>query len=519
MEYLRLSSFVEASLSTRNVLASSFVALVTYLLYSLVADNKSIPGFEIAGKEPGEWTNAKARRRFMTNAKGVLENGFKQAKNNIFQVIAASGPELILPVRYLDEIRNHPHMDLKGLMKADFFTNYDAFSAMGIGEKGNVVTNMVNRKLTTSLVLITAPVNEETNIALQNFFPPTKEWTPTQFGTRAQDVISQVSSRIFLGVPLCRNPEWIKIAKDFTVELMLATYSMRYTPSILRPLLYYFLPPVNKLKRTIKVAKAIIEPEVKERRRLRNEALARGEVLPKTLDAIEWMDDVARDDGIKDFDTVEGQLGLSLAAIATTSSTVNHLMYDIIDNPELIPELRKEIIAVMEEGQGWQKTSLYKLKLLDSVMKESQRINALGVVTMTRIVHKESTLSDGTVLPKGVRFSVPSLHMTDPEYWPNPNTFDGKRFLKLRELPGNTNKFQFATTTADHIGFGHGKHACPGRFFASNELKIMICHLIMKYDWKFKENKRPETLGVFNERIADPMAELLYKSRVSEVDF
>ena len=32
--------------------------------------------------------------------------------------------------------------------------------------------------------------------------------------------------------------------------------------------------------------------------------------------------------------------------------------------------------------------------------------------------------------------------------------------------------------------FGLGKHACPGRFFASNEIKVLLCRIILDYDMK-----------------------------------
>jgi cytochrome P450 len=238
--------------------------------------------------------------------------------------------------------------------------------------------HMINRKLTTSLALITAPVNEENNIAMKEIWPETKEWKPTPFVNDALLLTSQVSSRIFLGAPICRNPEWIKLGKDYTVDLMTAAYTMRYMPRILRPVLYYILPPIYKLKATIKAASAIIEPEINQRRKLRSEAIARGESIPKRLDSIDWMDDIIHSQKAANFDIVGAQLTLTFVAVHTTSNTLAHLLYDLIDNPELIPELRQEIIAVMEEDQGWQKTSLYKLKLLDSVMKESQRMNILG---------------------------------------------------------------------------------------------------------------------------------------------
>ena len=34
------------------------------------------------------------------------------------------------------------------------------------------------------------------------------------------------------------------------------------------------------------------------------------------------------------------------------------------------------------------------------------------------------------------------------------------------------------------MGFGYGEHACPGRFFASNEMKVALSFLLLNYDWK-----------------------------------
>lgn len=40
------------------------------------------------------------------------------------------------------------------------------------------------------------------------------------------------------------------------------------------------------------------------------------------------------------------------------------------------------------------------------------------------------------------------------------------------------------TTSPDHLALGHGEHACPGRFFAAIEIKILLCHLLLKYEWE-----------------------------------
>lgn len=50
---------------------------------------------------------------------------------------------------------------------------------------------------------------------------------------------------------------------------------------------------------------------------------------------------------------------------------------------------------------------------------------------------------------------------------------------------------QEAVTTGSDIflGFGHGKHSCPGRFFAAHEMKLMLAHLVQHYDVEYMEER------------------------------
>lgn len=56
---------------------------------------------------------------------------------------------------------------------------------------------------------------------------------------------------------------------------------------------------------------------------------------------------------------------------------------------------------------------------------------------------------------------------------PHPAIFDGRRFLHERKQPDKEDKSQFVSATVDHIVFGYGAHACPGRLLAVNEAKII----------------------------------------------
>lgn len=90
--------------------------------------------------------------------------------------------------------------------------------------------------------------------------------------------------------------------------------------------------------------------------------------------------------------------------------------------------------------------------------------------------------------------------------------------MKKRQEPGNEHKHQFVTTTTEHFVFGHGVHACPGRFFAAMETKILLLHLVMKYDFKLQSEGRPKNFECGFESITDPTIELLFRSRQPEVD-
>lgn len=133
---------------------------------------------------------------------------------------------------------------------------------------------------------------------------------------------------------------------------------------------------------------------------------------------------------------------------------------------------------------------------------------------MNRVAQVEVTLTDGTVIPKGAGLGIPITAMTDEKFHKDPLTFDGHRFHNLRQLAGNETKYQFVTTSNEHISFGHGKHACPGRFFASNEIKIALVQVLTTYDLKFPDGKgKPRTLPNGVSVVPDPRGQIQYRRR------
>lgn len=117
---------------------------------------------------------------------------------------------------------------------------------------------------------------------------------------------------------------------------------------------------------------------------------------------------------------------------------------------------------------------------------------------MRRLALKDFTLSDGTKIPKGTVIALPGYEIChDPDIYPDPETFDGLRFYKMRQHIDNMNRLQYTSTSPEFPIFGHGKHACPGRFFATAEIKVIIVTILRDYDLSIDERPKVACVGSF----------------------
>ena len=110
-----------------------------------------------------------------------------------------------------------------------------------------------------------------------------------------------------------------------------------------------------------------------------------------------------------------------------------------------------------------------------------------------------------------------NVHFNDKVY-EDPLRFDGFRFSKMIEGLGSakSKKVGMVSSSPDHIPFGHGRHVCPGRYFAACELKLMFAHIVMTYDVKLEnEGVRPPDMWVMDSCVPNPNANVLFRKRAS----
>ncbi|KAJ5670050.1 uncharacterized protein N7477_005413 [Penicillium maclennaniae] len=483
----------------------------------------------LVGKSGWDLSNRKARSQFTSSARALIAEGFAKGMS-VFQVMGSTRPLIVLHPKYIDEIKSHPHLNFEGATRKNFFEDripgFEPFHSAGAGK---VLIDTVRIKLTRALGSLTIPLTRETAATVKDAFPPSKGiaeeasspiYTDSlqngrhNFSQKVPYMVARMSTLIFMGEKDCRDEEWINVSVNYTIDAFMAARELRQWPSILRPLVHWFIPAAQKLRKPQAVARSIVNREIEKRDMIRAGKLP--DDSPRTrADALDWFEELSAASNLP-YDRSQGQVGLSMAAIHTTSNLLTNVMYDLTAHPEYIQSLRDEIRTVAIEDGVFKKTSLLKLKLMDSVMKESQRVHPPA--SLNRLATNDIALSDGTVIPTGATIVVSAHVNEDESTYPHAHIYDGYRFYKKRQEPGNEHRFQLVTTTRESFGFGHGLHACPGRFFAANESKILLMHLLLKYDWKFKEDHgKPKNFENGTESIPDPTVEL-FRSRKPEVD-
>lgn len=228
----------------------------------------------------------------------------------------------------------------------------------------------LQRKLTPSLGILVPLLKDELEYAIQADVPEAKDWTPIRINELTVAIVARISARIFVGSELCRNAEWLHLSIHFTKNLGWTRNILRLFPKLVRPIAARFMPSYWRIYKNLSAAQRLLRPVIAKRKSSENDP-----DYEKPSDFLQWMMDEARPDEAHPDDIAHRQLLVSLAAIHTTSMSVSHFIYDLCAYPQYVEPLREEIIRTLREDNGFKKTTLNKLRKLDSFLKESQRLN------------------------------------------------------------------------------------------------------------------------------------------------
>ncbi|TVY85229.1 Cytochrome P450 monooxygenase ataF [Lachnellula suecica] len=407
----------------------------------------------------------------------------------------------------MTEVRNLPEEKIS--FKQHTFEKFlGKYTGIGSTEHPEAI-NAIRLDLTRNLGKLLGDLQDEVKFCFNKEIGSTPDWKQITVYPTVVQIVAGLSARAFVGLPLCRDKEWTDATMAFTKDAIILMHMNSMIPLALRPYLSPLLPPFRKLAGYRTFAGNKLKPQVefilnKYKEKLRgfktmteDEAMAEAE--KNNFNLVHWMIGHFKDPETADaFELGQQQMTAAFAAIHTTGMAGSHAIFDLAAYPEYIPILREEIENVIEEegfsDRQLRKTSMAKLKKLDSFVKESARMSPPTIVAMNRIVTSPTgiDLSTGHHLPYrtvcgfGHPFyptsTVPSDYIVRSEGQPPLTKFYPFRYSELRSIPGQENSHQFVTSDPNNINFGYGRNVCPGRFFASNEVKVILVELLMNYD-------------------------------------
>ncbi|SPO01741.1 related to pisatin demethylase / cytochrome P450 monooxygenase [Cephalotrichum gorgonifer] len=252
-------------------------------------------------------------------------------------------------------------------------------------------------------------------------------------------IVAQISSRFTVGLPLCRDKDYLRQSLAFADLFILNSGLLIYTPSFLKPFVGFLVTIPTRYRRWR--IKQYIAPLYKSRlHHLMHPDVDAKYVEP--ADTLQLMIRHALEKAPQDLSLghVSDRLCLAnLASFHQTAVAISNILINIAASNaefETADVLRREMTAVLSAHGGvFSKAAAARMVHTDSVLRESMRTHAFGARAMIRKVVAPGGVvtPDGHVLPQGSTLSVlayPVHH--DPEIYGDPEKFDPFRFSRQR---------------------------------------------------------------------------------------
>ena len=317
---------------------------------------------------------------------------------------------------------------------------------------------------------------------------------------RMLDMISIMLSKILVGDILGSDKELVKAMKELTGEVNHITFQCQAMPK--------FLVKTSKLDKLKQIIHDAIEPEVRKRRASADDDDDDSKHHLDFLQLLIEAKDDKTDNYYSEYDIANRMISIIFGAFDTTVSTLSNLVLNLA-SPEnakckdrVLQEVQTVLSLVPRSKEGGQpllsqdivsKEMLYTKACFYETLRRSNGI----VSAPLRMVLKELQVPLGkssvdgmeeiAILPKGTIASYSAtLSHDDTSTFANPNKFDPESNQLAAKSQVDVSK--------NSIAFGLGRHSCPGRFFALEEIQTAIVVLFQNFHFELADGKNYEPM-------------------------
>ena len=241
---------------------------------------------------------------------------------------------LILPEKYLDEVKSLPESKLSF---ANSVFHRMAGKYTNLGEHDDRFVNSIKIDLTRNIARTLAGLQDEADFAIPSYIGACEDWTTVVIYSQLLRIVALLSGRIFVGLPLCRNEEWLDTTINYTLAVFTAVESIKKLSPLTRGFFAPSLKEVQRLHHYRVNGARMLTPILKER----HENLKDPSFEPPT-DMLQFLIQNSGQQATDALFQAYMQMLVSLVAIQGTSMALTQVIYDLALHPEYVEVLRKE---------------------------------------------------------------------------------------------------------------------------------------------------------------------------------
>ncbi|KAH8709422.1 Cytochrome P450 monooxygenase paxP [Beauveria bassiana] len=507
--------------SPTSILTTLFSCL---LIFWLLSTKTTRPFYNVYGNRHfdapivGPSNALLARWHFFRHGPALIRQGYTQHRDSFFKV---SGHDiLVVPPKYLADLAVLPPEKLSvNAAIVELFQRLPAITTVIVDH--SLQARMVASRLTPSLGAHVPRLQAQLRRHLPNELLATtsERWVSVPALALVRRLVHRGTAAQFVA-ELADDEAWLATAIAYSENGFAHSLLLRVFPDWAKPVAALCLPTGWSVGAALRRARRQLVPLIRERRR--RETADVDYVRPD--DFLQHLMDGGGADDNDDNITVQRLMVVYLGAGPSTMIAIVQILLDLCAHPEYIEPLRQEAIQVLRGSGGYSRQALADMKRLDSFMRETQRLSSPTGLGLHAIVREPVTLHDGVILPEGahIQMAVHEIGM-DPDRVPNPAKFDGMRQYNNRKRPGQGNCYQYTTTSENNLYFGYGKVSCPGRFFADQNIKMIVSNILIRYRLRYAGGAigRPKNTTLYDVVIPDLSTLIEFKLRedASEYNF
>ncbi|ROT42882.1 cytochrome P450 [Sodiomyces alkalinus F11] len=467
--------------------------------------------------------------RYLLAGPHIIDHEYSRAGGKPFTIPTPSNDHLMITsTELIKELMSAPHQTLslhavaKEMLQPKF-TMYGFEWQDQRGVEGTGFVRALRSLLTSHLPQFQPDLDRIIRLALEDELKTTGSdgFARAQLFPMIKRIVTRVNCFVFFGEELSNNGEFTEAALELPQTIIQTAELLRVSPAFLRPLVTAI---ATRRHRASRILFRYLEPVVKERLAKRCAADQHAAKQDVPADCMQWLIDTSpRKDPWSPSRMIGEIMAIWFSSVHQLAMTATFVVEDLCLHREYMEPLRQEVESFAPEGSvHTARLDVSKLTLLDSFVKESIRCSNADAISCRRKALQTYVFRDGSRVEKDDWVCIPQrAMMRDAQRYSDPDKFDGFRFANangLLRLGQTTDKVPdkdpstITTATVEWPIWGLGNTACPGRFYASLVMKLLVTQILTEWEcetpdttqrhmiWRSSIVPREGTVGLFRKR-------------------